>query len=792
MINRIILILSLLIPSITSGQQKGCNDTVESYHFTSPNLRPQLNRPFIVDKNENSIVQVDTMNWNVGELPNIGLVKLNKTNQLIFRKTYSQQNLPYDFTFELAFADNENSLIFSGGTSNNTTERKGIVTRIDSSGTMQWQKMYLENPNTDKDNFFYKTIAGQFNDIIGLSYQYNNDSSSCKITLLDSTGNIKWAKSYYNNPGGIFPVMKPLICFDGKEIVLTGEYLYGNIYRNAFFITSINYQDGSIINTASFSFSNNQSPTWPYTHVLKDLKYDKASKKYVLLLLPDERIIKGFTSILIDSTFSTVKAKTFSFPGLDNFDAGLSAEDKFITNCYPVYQDNSLYYAVINNSLEIVSQKKIKFNDLGLNFGPLFLGKLGFRKNETSNLMVNSFGAAGGDQMLFVGGAPGYKVSNDCLGYDTTFLHTFNTAVLITTPVINAVRNWPLQAISLPISPAEDKGLQIVTLCRQQSICDTIRISGPTKACSGNTIYKFDLYRNPACLRKTKWQIDTNYINIVNQTDTSVSLKFTSSYRGYIYAGFEGCTLRDSIWIEVYSPKQSLSLGNDIEFCPGKHITLDAGNGFKFYSWQDGSTLQTYNTQSPGKYYITATDSCNNIFSDTILVIPSPVNFKADYPFQLCLYDSASIVIPSQLHNITWQPAGNGFASNNTLILFPQTTTLYTISGETNTHCTLTDTLELVVKKCPNYLYFPTGFTPNNDGINDNFKPLISGKLREYEITIYNRWGQAVFKSTNPLSGWNGLSSNGRTEIGSYVYMCKYRFLNEPMKFKKGSFILIR
>ena len=51
----------------------------------------------------------------------------------------------------------------------------------------------------------------------------------------------------------------------------------------------------------------------------------------------------------------------------------------------------------------------------------------------------------------------------------------------------------------------------------------------------------------------------------------------------------------------------------------------------------------------------------------------------------------------------------------------------------------------------------PAAFTPNNDGLNDEFKPKGSGWLfNDYVMEVYNRWGGKVFRSTEPEKGWDG------------------------------------
>jgi len=44
--------------------------------------------------------------------------------------------------------------------------------------------------------------------------------------------------------------------------------------------------------------------------------------------------------------------------------------------------------------------------------------------------------------------------------------------------------------------------------------------------------------------------------------------------------------------------------------------------------------------------------------------------------------------------------------------------------------------------------FIPSAFTPNKDGKNDFYKPLLLGIVSHYEFSIYNRWGELVFKTT--------------------------------------------
>ena len=66
----------------------------------------------------------------------------------------------------------------------------------------------------------------------------------------------------------------------------------------------------------------------------------------------------------------------------------------------------------------------------------------------------------------------------------------------------------------------------------------------------------------------------------------------------------------------------------------------------------------------------------------------------------------------------------------------------------------------------------PSAFTPNDDGLNDVFKPVYEGvEVAQYLMMIYDRAGRLVFKSTNPTVGWDGRDMNGlEMPSGVYVY----------------------
>ena len=85
--------------------------------------------------------------------------------------------------------------------------------------------------------------------------------------------------------------------------------------------------------------------------------------------------------------------------------------------------------------------------------------------------------------------------------------------------------------------------------------------------------------------------------------------------------------------------------------------------------------------------------------------------------------------------------------------------------------------------------YFPTAFTPNNDGNNDIFKPKYSG-IESYKMYIFNRWGELVFQGEN--IGWDGTQNGENITNGIYSYSIEVLDFKSKLFIYTGTVNLIR
>jgi len=107
--------------------------------------------------------------------------------------------------------------------------------------------------------------------------------------------------------------------------------------------------------------------------------------------------------------------------------------------------------------------------------------------------------------------------------------------------------------------------------------------------------------------------------------------------------------------------------------------------------------------------------------------------------------------------------------------------------------CTATDSAAVTLDSSCRELVFPSAFSPNGDGLNDRFGPMGSvTAVKQYKLNIYNRWGQLVFYSQQPVEQWDGRLLGKPGETALFTWYCEYVLPGQTMTRKKGTLLLIR
>ena len=132
------------------------------------------------------------------------------------------------------------------------------------------------------------------------------------------------------------------------------------------------------------------------------------------------------------------------------------------------------------------------------------------------------------------------------------------------------------------------------------------------------------------------------------------------------------------------------------------------------------------------------------------------------------------------------------FAQNINDIQYDENFNIYKIVAVKNQNEQITSTSNIVAVEKPYAIYAPNAFSPDGDGFNDVFK--VSGQgIIDFEMEIFNRWGQMVFKSSNINQKWDGTFRGKDLPTGTYIYKIKIITHGENQKsVKSGTISLVR
>lgn len=220
----------------------------------------------------------------------------------------------------------------------------------------------------------------------------------------------------------------------------------------------------------------------------------------------------------------------------------------------------------------------------------------------------------------------------------------------------------------------------------------------------------------------------------------------------------------------------------------GSTRTLDAGN-FTAYQWQDGSSGRRFEVTSIGQYTVQVTDNNGCKGSDTTVIkrlLPLPQAFL--FPdTAICSYGAVELKpLSSTYRNYLWS---NGAVTPSITVTQPGS---YWLQVWDANNCSGKDTVTVYPKECMNGLYVPSAFSPNGDGRNDLFRPLLFGNVKYFQFAVYNRWGEIIFQSTDLQKGWNGKVKGILQETGVFVWTCTFQLEGDPRRQEKGSITLIK
>lgn len=239
-----------------------------------------------------------------------------------------------------------------------------------------------------------------------------------------------------------------------------------------------------------------------------------------------------------------------------------------------------------------------------------------------------------------------------------------------------------------------------------------------------------------------------------------------------------GCLGTDEMMVIKEIIPDPFSEKNKI-FCEGNTITLEPDLGYDDYkiTWFSNTNGSFINVSETGIYSsVVSSEFCKDTFEINVAKIDTPDAYIIDLQGQLqYCFERETTWLGIETNEpdgliVDWQDYGR---SDEREVTAPG---IY-IVDISNEYCTATYQKE-IIEYCKGSIYIPNAFTPNNDNMNDVFLPLSNEHITNYQLRVFNRWGDVVFMTNDIGEGWDGTMQNGLVQVDVYVYKITYTYIS--------------
>ena len=269
----------------------------------------------------------------------------------------------------------------------------------------------------------------------------------------------------------------------------------------------------------------------------------------------------------------------------------------------------------------------------------------------------------------------------------------------------------------------------------------------------------------------------------------------------HVIATIGKCFTEEDVVVRTV-PYPVANAGPDSTICFGNSIQLNASGG-SIYSWSPRIFLNNSNIANPVsqapqqdiQYIVTVRDvlGCPKPVSDTMFLTVAKIIADAGPADTNVVLGQPLLLNATGSNNYQWTPTT--WLNNPTIfnpVALPQESIQYVVRVSNDQGCFDTDTINVRLFKTDPDLLVPTAFSPDNDGVNDVFRPIVIGMKSLDVFRVYNRWGQLMFSTTRVNNGWDGTFKGAPQSAGTFVWEAEgVTYLDRKVK-KKGSVILIR
>lgn len=276
------------------------------------------------------------------------------------------------------------------------------------------------------------------------------------------------------------------------------------------------------------------------------------------------------------------------------------------------------------------------------------------------------------------------------------------------------------------------------------------------------------------------------------------------------------CSATSSITI-VVNPQPVVTLNtNDPDGCNYPFVTSfypsNVNTGTMVWNFGDNSNTETgfapsHTYSTPGTYSVSITYT-DNVGCTTTATLNTAITVYAvpDAGFNptpdVTTVVDGEVTFDNQTSDLnnntyTWNFAGLGGSSDvSPVFLFTNSGEYFVTLVAVSPHGCQDTAVKKVTVNPDVVLYVPNAFTPNGDGLNDEFQiflPPTGVDYSTFSLLVYDRWGELIYKSTDVTKFWNGAKNNSGDIVKQDTYVYKITFKDDNKKFyeKVGYVILL-
>ncbi len=266
-----------------------------------------------------------------------------------------------------------------------------------------------------------------------------------------------------------------------------------------------------------------------------------------------------------------------------------------------------------------------------------------------------------------------------------------------------------------------------------------------------------------------------------HQGDTTPFLEVRESQTVWVYATCNCSMVLDSFIVDFI--RFAADIGNDTVLCTGS-LVLNAAPAGAQYRWHNGVTDPQLMVSAPGVYSVSVSiGPCTD--HDTVRIRYEPVLSPVLGDRHIC-YGRPAILDAST-------PGATAYLwddhSTESVRVVREAGTYYVQIS--NAYCAGADTVEVTLEYCECPVFIPDAFTPNGDGKNDLFGPVVGCPPSGYRLMIYNRYGERVFVSNNVSIKWDGYYKGMLQGPGTFYYHLQFTGKDGEYSYK-GDVTLVR